>query len=313
VGSGLGQDIGMSATHVAITPAKDEAENLPRLARSLAEQTAPLSAWIVVDNGSTDDTVAVVEALSREYPWIRLVHVKGENQSVRGRMSVRAFNAGYDLVEQPIDVVSNVDADVSLPPTYFEQLLGRFAADPRIGIAAGLCYEETDGSWLPVRVTAPFLRGALLTCRQACFEQIRPFEERVGWDSVACVLANANGWSTLLVDSLPYRHHRPTGGRDRSRWSGWRLEGETAYYMWYRPAYLIVRTLFRAVRDPAAAGLVDGYLRAALRHEPRHPDERFRTFVRSRQRLRDVPARWREVSGAVGRDPGPPATGVSGG
>ena len=58
----------MSVTHVAITPAKNEAENLPRLARSLADQTAPLSAWIVVDNGSTDDTVAVVEALARTTP-----------------------------------------------------------------------------------------------------------------------------------------------------------------------------------------------------------------------------------------------------
>ena len=128
--SGLGQDGGRSVTHVAITPAKNEAENLPRLARSLAEQTAPLSAWIVVDNGSTDDTVAVVEALARDYPWIRLVHVEGEGQSARGRMSVRAFNAGYDLVEQPIDVVSNVDADVSLPPTYFESLLGRLCRRP---------------------------------------------------------------------------------------------------------------------------------------------------------------------------------------
>jgi len=303
----------VSAKHVAITPAKDEAANLPRLAQSLAEQTAPLEAWIVVDNGSTDDTVAVVEALAREHPWIRLVQVAGEGQSARGRMSVRAFNAGYELLEQPLDFVSNIDADVSLPPTYFEQLLGRFDADPKVGIAAGLCYEEDDGSWLPVRVTAPFLRGALFTCRRACFEQVGPFEERVGWDSVACAVANANGWSTLLVDSLPYRHHRPTGDRDRSRRSGWRLEGETSYYLWYRPTYLLTRTLFRAVRDPGALGLLEGYAGAALRREPRYPDDRVRTFVRSRQRLRDIPARRREISGTVARDPGPPTTDAPGG
>ena len=290
--------------HVAITPVKNEAENLPRLARSLADQTTPLSEWIIVDNGSTDSTVEVVENLAREHSWIRLSQVPSEGQTARGRMSIRAFNAGYDLVQQPVDFVSNIDADVSMPADYFEKLLARCAADPSVGVAAGLCYEEAgDDVWEPVRVTAPFLRGALFTCRLSCFAEIAPFEERVGWDGVACLLANVKGWKTLLVDGLPYRHHRPTGGRDSSRWSGWRLEGETAWYIWYRPLYLTVRTLFQARRNPAALGLIDGYVRAGLRRDRRYPDDRFRKFVRSQQRLRDLPARRREASGMVARDP----------
>ena len=190
----------MSVTHVAITPAKNEAENLPRLARSLADQTAPLSAWIVVDNGSTDDTVAVVEALARDYPWIRLVHVEGEGQSARGRMSVRAFNAGYDLVEQPIDVVSNVDADVSLPPTYFESLLGRLSPTRRSGSlrASATRRRAAPGSRFESRHRSCEGRCSLADARVSS-RSVRSRSVSAGTASRACSptpTAGARCWST---------------------------------------------------------------------------------------------------------------------
>ena len=51
-------------TYALITPARDEAENLRRLGQCLLEQTVSPAAWVVVDNGSTDDTVDVVRGLA---------------------------------------------------------------------------------------------------------------------------------------------------------------------------------------------------------------------------------------------------------
>jgi poly-beta-1,6-N-acetyl-D-glucosamine synthase len=282
-----------------VTPARNEAENLRRLAACLVEQTWLPSAWIIVDNGSTDGTADVVHQLGREHGWIRLVSIESDPEPVRGRSSVRAFNAG--VLEGPAhpDFVTGLDADVSFGPTYFEALRSEFAANPRLGIAAGLCYEQFGETWEAVHVTYPNLRGASLTYRGECLAELLPLEGRFGWDGIAVVRARIRGWDTASFADVSYFHHRGTGARDASRFSSFADEGESSYYMWYRPSYMLLRTLYRAVslRDLSAFGLGWGYARSALSRGSRHPEPGFREFVQSNQSPANWLSRAREVTG----------------
>ena len=45
--------------YAVITPARNEADNLPRLAESLRSQSVPPLVWLIVDNGSTDATADI--------------------------------------------------------------------------------------------------------------------------------------------------------------------------------------------------------------------------------------------------------------
>ena len=170
----------------------------------------------------------------------------------------------------------------------------------RLGIATGVCYERTGDSWEPVHVTHPYLRGASLHVPQGMSgEKLLPLEERHGWDGIAVVRANIRGWKTAILPDVSYFHHRPTGARDANRFASFAEEGDSAYYMWYRPSYMLLRTLYRAVgqRDPAAAGLAWGYARSALRRRSRHPEPGFREFVRSNQSLASWLSRVRAITG----------------
>jgi hypothetical protein len=75
--------------------------------------------------------------------------------------------------------------------------------------------------------------------------------------------------------------------------------------MGYRFDYLLVRALYRSLKEPAALAMVPAYAGAALRREARFPDEAARAHLREQQRLRHLPARARE---AFGKRSGPPAT-----
>ena len=286
-------------THLIVTPARNEATNLRRLGQCLIEQTWRPEAWIVVDNGSTDGTADVVQELARSHGWIRLVSIESETKPARGRSSVRAFNAGVIAVPRHPDLITGLDADVSFGPEYFDALRREFGRNPRLGMAAGLCYEPSGGGWEPVYVTDPNLRGASFTCRRECLAQLLPLEERLGWEGIAVIRANIRGWETAIFPDLSYFHHRPTGSRDASRFAAFAEEGDSAYYMWYRPSYMILRTLYRAVglHDPAATGLAWGYARSALRRRPRHPEPGFRAFVRSIQSPTKWLSRAREITG----------------
>lgn len=291
------------ATHLVVTPARNEADNLRRLGGCLIEQTWRPEAWIVVDNGSTDGTAEVVHQLARDHGWIRLLSIASDANPGRGRSSVRAFNAGVmDVTDHP-DLITGLDADVSFGPEYFDALRAEFERNPRLGMAAGLCYEPSDdGGWEPVHVTHPNLRGASFTCRRECLAQLLPLEERLGWEGIAVIRANVRGWETGIFPDLSYFHHRPTGARDANRFASFAEEGECAYYMWYRPSYMFLRTLYRSVgpRDPAATGLAWGYARSALRQRSRHPEPGFRAFVRSNQAPLNWLERAREITGRRG-------------
>ena len=197
------------------------------------------------------------------------------------------------------DLITGVDADVSFGPDYFDALRREFERDPRLGIAAGVCHEPSGDAWEPVSVTYPNIRGAAFTCRRECLAQLYPLEERLSWEGIAVVRANIRGWQTAIFPDLKYFHHRPTRARDASRFAGFVEEGDSAYYMWYRPSYMLVRTLYRSIglRDPAATGLAWGFARSALGRRSRHLEPGFREFVRSNQSPTKWISRAREITG----------------
>ena len=131
-------------SYAAITPARNEADNLPRLAACLAAQTHAPLAWLIVDNGSTDDTLAVARRLGEDHAWIHVLSVPGgDGGPVRGAPIVRALHEAIETLRNavPPSFVVSLDADVSFDPDYLHQLLDRFAENETLGIASGSCYE----------------------------------------------------------------------------------------------------------------------------------------------------------------------------
>ena len=289
----------ISLSYALVTPARNEAGNLRRLAACVAAQTVPPARWVVVENGSTDGTRATATALAREHDWIRVVSLREHGDAVRGGAIVRAFVAGTAALDEPTDIVVNLDADISFDADYFERLLGAFERDPRIGIASGTCCELEDGVWTERFQTRACVWGASRAYRRRCLEDVSPLEERHGWDGIDELRANVRGWKTQALLDLRFRHHRREGERDGSRRAAWAAEGRLAHYMGYRAGYLLIRPLYRAVRErrPSALTMIWAYAAAAARREPRWADKEARAYLRTTQRLRSLPIRAREALG----------------
>ncbi|MCP9485250.1 MAG: glycosyltransferase family 2 protein [Gaiellaceae bacterium MAG52_C11] len=283
--------------YAAITPVRNEADNLPRLAASMVAQSARPLTWLVVDNGSTDETPAFAAELEAANDWIRVLRVPGEAAAVRGAPIVRAFNAGLEAIggELP-DIVVKLDADVSFEPDHFERLLAAFAEDPSLGLAGSMCWEEQRGKWRPQFTTRSHVRGAVRCYRRACLEDVLPLEEGMGWDGIDELKAAVRGWRTATISDVPFLHHRSLGERER-RLSKWTRQGEMAHYMGYRPSYLVLRALFRARRDPAAVAMVWGYAGSALARRPQYSDPVVREHLRLEQSLSRLRVRVREAIG----------------
>src|SRR5215469_12665570 len=121
--------------YVLITPARNEQALIKKVLDSMISQTAVPERWVIVDDGSTDQTAAIVQAYAQRFPWIELVRrPQNAERSFAGK--VRAFNAGFERVKSiDYDVVGNLDADLSFDADYLQFLMRKFEEDPDLGVA----------------------------------------------------------------------------------------------------------------------------------------------------------------------------------
>jgi glycosyltransferase involved in cell wall biosynthesis len=284
--------------YVVVTPVRNEVDNLQRLARCLREQTVRPWRWVVVDTGSTDGTVTLARCLAEADPSIEVIVDAARSATTRrGGPIVRAFEAGVAAIAEPPEVIVKLDADVSFGEHYFEGVLGAFEADPTLGIASGSAEELAGGRWRTRYNTGSSVWGAARAYRRECLDDVRPLEQRMGWDGIDEMRANVRGWRTGTLPGLTFRHHRAEGGRDRVRTATWVVRGAQARYMGYRPTYLVLRAMHQMARDPAALLMIWGFLAAGARREPRCADEEARSYLRNNQRLRNLRARAAEARG----------------
>jgi glycosyltransferase involved in cell wall biosynthesis len=283
--------------YAVVTPVRNEAENLLRLAQCLAGQSLRPRSWMIVDTGSDDETLQLAADLAAEHDWISSLASLAANGPTRAAAIVRAFHVGVRALADVPDIVVKLDADVSMGSDYFRLLVAAFDGDPQLGLASGTCYERNGAGWHQRHVTGEHVWGASRAYRRECLESVSPLEERLGWDGVDEIKAALRGWRTRTLLDLPFYHHRREGEREGRRARAWTTVGDASHYLGYRPDYLVLRALNYARRDPTALAMISGYLGAALRGVPRCPDTEVRSFVRRQQSLRQLPLRMREALG----------------
>ena len=167
---------------------------------------------------------------------------------------------GLRAVSPRVEFMTKLDADVTLPPHYFERLIAAFTADSRLGMASGTRCELVGDRWRPRPLTRSAIAGQCRTYRIGCWEAIQPLEPHMGWDGIDEARAVLAGWRVHPVSGLFFRHHRPRGGRDGSAWRARAAEGQRRA-LHGLPALVSspARPLARARRDPSALAMLWGW------------------------------------------------------
>jgi glycosyltransferase involved in cell wall biosynthesis len=280
-----------SLSYAIVTPARNERENLQRLAQSVIAQEQRPAYWVIVDDGSDDGMDVIAAELASRHDWIIVLGTgEGADDLAQGRKRGRdllAFRRGVNALPAPVDIFVKVDADTSFDPDYYTQLLARFEAQPKLGMAGGCCYEIVDGEWQRIKVAGSHPRGASRAYRWALRDMVFELEPEMGWDGVDEVMAELRGYTTAGFTEFGFRHHRKVGERDGRLRAG-SLLGRQAWYMGYRPSYLVLRALYRARENAASIAMVWGYAAAAVSGAPQCPVPTVTQRVREGQRLRVV-------------------------
>ena len=140
------------------TPTYNRAHLLPQLYKSLCRQSDIGFIWLIVDDGSTDNTCELVEQWTSASP-MKIIYKKQPNG---GKM--RAHNQGVRLCPTPLFVC--VDSDDFVTDTFVEEVKAYWpqiqSDDTLAGIVAYKSIRDEDGTY-KVRCTFPLQGKSSLT------------------------------------------------------------------------------------------------------------------------------------------------------
>jgi biofilm PGA synthesis N-glycosyltransferase PgaC len=284
-----------------ISPVRNEAAHIELVVRAVAAQELTPARWIVVDDGSTDDTLALLRGLEAEVPFLTVAEAPQSDDAggVRDRLAraaaPRTFNVGLALAGDlsSYSHVMKLDGDIELAPPYFRELMARFAADPTLGLAGGVLDEPLPGGGMRrIKIARNHVHGALKCYSSACFTAIGGVQNRLGWDTIDETYARMRGFETVSYTDLVSIHHRPIGSADGTV-RGHARHGTCAYIAHHPLSWVMLRTLRVGMRRPAVVSgiaFIYGYGRAAARRVERVPDPEYRRFTRREMRRRMVGA-----------------------
>jgi exopolysaccharide biosynthesis WecB/TagA/CpsF family protein len=280
-----------SRRYLLVSPCRDEAQYLRRTLDSVAAQSVPPALWIVVDDGSSDETPAILREYAERLPYLRIVRRTDRGQRRVGPGVIEAFYAGLEQVRlEDFDYLCKLDMDLDLPVRYFELLMQRMESNPRIGTTSGKPWfvHPQSGALVPEICGDEMSVGMTKFYRVACFRDIGGFVHQVMWDGIDCHRARMLGWIAESVDLEPTRfiHLRPQGASHKGIWTGRARAGFGQYFMGTSPFYYLIVAIYHLPAHPAVIGSVAmlwGYLSSWLKGLRRYEDPEFRRFVRSYQ------------------------------
>jgi glycosyltransferase involved in cell wall biosynthesis len=276
--------------YVLITPCRDEAEFARRTLESVVAQSVQPALWVIVDDGSKDATPAILAEYAGRFDFIRIVRREDRGRRSVGPGVVEAFYAGYDTIDPTrFDYVCKLDLDLELPTRYFQLLMQRMEAEPRLGTCSGKIYFPADnGRLVSEGIGDEVSVGPTKFYRVECFLQLGGFVREVMWDGIDCHRCRMLGWIARSWDDPELRvvHLRPMGSSEKGIVTGRMRHGRGQYYMGTGLAYMTASSLYRMLRPPLVVGGLAmwwGYVSSLIRRAPRYEQTGFRQFLRSYQ------------------------------
>jgi poly-beta-1,6-N-acetyl-D-glucosamine synthase len=274
--------------YVLITPARNEEAFIEKTIQSMIKQTVLPAKWVIVNDGSTDNTGSIVRRYLAEHPWMELVDrpVRKERHFAA---KVYAFNAGQERINSlAYEVIGNLDADVSLDADHFEFLLAKFRDDPSLGVAGTIFKEPGYSSETDSFEGQNHVSGQCQLFRRKCFEQIGGYcpNKAGGIDWMAVTTARMIGWKTRSFREKFFFHYRALGTAERGRFASSFSYGEKDYYLGGHPVWELFRVAYRMTKRPYlldGIALGSGYVWALVRREKRPVSAELMRFHRREQ------------------------------
>jgi biofilm PGA synthesis N-glycosyltransferase PgaC len=280
--------------YIIISPVRNEEKNIGKTIQSVLSQTIRPMRWIIVDDGSSDKTISIIEEYIKNNNWISLLKLadRGYYDLMTGG-EIKAFFRGYELVKNmDYEFIIKLDGDISFDEFYFEKLFNEFKINNKLGIASGACYHYEGDKLVLERAYKLHVRGAARAYRRQCWKDIGGVIDGLGWDAMDVYKARMLGWETYNFEEIRMIHHVKTGTKGGSI-HGYVRTGRLEFLIGYHPIFFLFRCIMVMSESPyiiSGFACLFGYLTAFLKNEKRVVEDDLMRYIRMEQKNRIISA-----------------------
>lgn len=285
--------------YILITPVKNEEKYLPITAKNVFNQTIPPIAWVIIDGNSVDSTLKIVSQLCKKYNWI--YSKKQEMFSCQKNHLNFAYGVyeGYEYAKKvceekglDFEYVAKIDADVLIPPYFFERLLEKFELNSSLGVASGQSYnlikEFTEYTYANIDRTCleknNYIFGELpdkRMYRKKFLDEVGGFPiSKYSPDTILLAKLKLKKWDVKIFNDVSIYNLRENTGTIRNIWESSKIYGKNRYYLNYNPLVILgnvfVLILNRNLRSALAYSM--GYLSSILHRDPQIDDNELKHY-----------------------------------
>jgi len=245
--------------YVLITAAKNEAAYIEKTLLSVLSQSILPECWVVVNDGSTDATEAIIKSYQEKCTFIHLISRPPDPRRHFGAKAKAVKQALTYLngCEYTYDYIGNLDADVSFEVDFYKKLIEQMENNASLGIIGGLCHELNNGKWEVAHSNPEWaVGGATHFFRAEVFKKTDGYPplEFGGEDTVIEYLARHEGYTVTALTGTLFYHHK---GRTFSKNSGFSVYFRLGMqeYMWgTSPLFEVFKCISRAAVLPHSIG-----------------------------------------------------------
>jgi len=288
--------------YVLVTAAHNEEAYIEKTIEAVLSQTVRPGRWAIISDGSEDRTDDIVREYTARNPFIAFFRLEPDGGRTFARQ-VYAQQFGTQLLQDiSYDYIGMLDADISLPSDYYEQILDRCQRRPRLGIAGGTVLDKHAGGFSRPWASDHSVAGGIQMFRRACYEDVGGYLplKSGGQDAVAEVMARMHGWQVRSFGDLEVLHYRSTGTQGRSICGARFRSGSEEYLLGYHPLFHLAKCLHRSLERPYLIGgllRLCGYCWSWWQRKDRMVSPEFVEYLRREQMRRIWPRTSRRIEG----------------
>ncbi|MDK2782822.1 MAG: hypothetical protein PWQ32_411 [Thermococcaceae archaeon] len=288
--------VNLSYDYILVSAVKNEAEHLAEVIESVCRQTIKPKLWVIVDDGSTDETPKIIDKYKKEYDWIKSISLPiGHQYDIFYRYAYvcklgfeyainycRKYGISYDFI-------GLLDGDTVIEEKYFEKLIDEFKKDPALGIASGGIYYESPKGLILEKTYHYFARGTGRLWRKECFFDTGGYLLEPSPDTISNILAISKGYKSKRFDHIIAIQKRKTGSRSIASWKNYLKKGELEYYFDKHPILVLLNAIYLTRQYPFYGGIpyLIGYISSILKRAEKIRNPIVRHYFRHK-RIKEI-------------------------